>query len=140
MAKRAQGPEKLFQADLVRALHARGYLVSHTYKLRTDTGAWLTGNTVPGWPDLLCLRPPRLVAIEVKAEDGRLAERQLAVLSYWAAIPNARAWVLDPTDDWDTIMRWLDDLAQAPRTYGLDRIPLLDAWRVVAPASARKAR
>lgn len=137
---RRPGPEKEFQARLQSALQARGYLVDHTYKLKCQDGSWRTGSTLTGKPDLLGLRPPRLVAIEVKSATGRVEPRQQAVLSYWAAIPNARAWVLRPTDDWDTVMGWLDRVEVAPRVHGFDRLPVLDAYRVVAPASARKAR
>ena len=140
MARRRPTPEKAFQTKLVDALHARGYIVDHTYQLRTDDGSWRTGSTLKGKPDLICLRPPWQVAIEVKADGGRLRPDQQAVLSYYAGIHNARAWVLDPTVSWESIMAWIDDLAAAPRVYGFDPMPILDAYRILATASQRKAR
>ncbi|HMJ75128.1 MAG TPA: VRR-NUC domain-containing protein [Iamia sp.] len=140
MAGRRPTPEKAFQSKLVAALHSRGYIVDHTYQLRTDDGSWRTGSTLKGKPDLLALRPPRLLAIEVKADGGRLRPDQQAVLSYFAGIPNARAWVLCPSDPWGEILEWLDRPKDAPRVYGFDLLELLDAFRVVATASQRKAR
>lgn len=139
MSKRAPGPEKTFQAELVKALHARGYIVEHTYRLRCDDGSWRTGNTLNGKPDLTAIRPPRILAIEVKA-DSKVRADQLAVLTLYSLIPNARAWVLRPTDDWPTILRWLDTPKDAPRVYGFEPLTQLEAYRIVAPASQRGPR
>lgn len=115
--KRAPTPEKLYQRTLVDALKALGYEVSHTFPLRTESG-WRTGNTAKGWPDLVCLRGPWIVAIEVKAEGGRLRPEQGPWLERFARIPGGRAWVLDPTDDLDVVKAWLNTPAAAPRRHG----------------------
>jgi len=138
--RRRPTPEKLFQAKLVAALHTRGYAVDHTYALRTDDGSWRTGSTLKGKPDLLAIRKPRVLAIEVKAADGRLRPEQLAVLSMWSEIPSARAWVLDPSVPWELILSWIDNSMDAPRAFGFTPMEWIDAWRVVAPASVRKPR
>ena len=139
--RRRPTPEKAFQARLVtEGLHPRGWVENRIFPLRTDDGSWRTGSTLKGWPDIFAFRAKRFLAIEVKAEDGRLRPDQLAVLSLLAQIPVARVWVLDPTADWDTVMGWLDVPRDAPPVFGFDPMDPLDAYRVVAPASARKAR
>ena len=138
--QRAPGPEKAFQAKLVQLLHLHGYVVEHTYRLRCDDGSWRTGNTLNGKPDLIAWRPPRVLAIEVKAEGGRLRPEQQACLSWFAGIPNARAWVLSPAGPtWDAIVEWVADPKLAPRTFGFDQLTLLDAFRVLATADQRRS-
>lgn len=123
--------EKEWQKTLVAAAEIFGYVVEHTYPLRTQHG-WRTGSTLVGKPDLVMLRPPRLVVIECKANKGRLDPAQRAVLSLYAEIPNTRAWVLRPRDPWPDIQAWLRRPGRAPLTYGFDPMPLAEARRLVA--------
>jgi hypothetical protein len=137
----ASGPtEKEWQATLVAALEVFGYVVEHTYPLLTKQGIWRTGSTLKGKPDLIALRPPRLLAIEVKTDRGRLEEAQRAVLSLYALIPNARAWVLRPRDDWSLIQAWMRDPKTAPRVHGFDPVDQLTAYRQVATPRQRGPR
>lgn len=140
MARRRPSPEKEFQQRLVALLHAHGYVVEHTYKLRCEDGSWRTGNTLKGKPDLTAWRPPRVLAIELKASGGRVRPEQQACLSWFAGIPNARALVLSPDDDWEQITDWVRVPKDAPRVYGFDRMDPLDAYRVLATASQRVPR
>jgi hypothetical protein len=123
--------ERDWQATLVAALEAFGYVVEHTYPLRTQHG-WRTGSTLKGKPDLIALRPPRLLAIEVKTDVGRLDPEQRAVLSLYALVPSCRAWVLRPRDDWDTIVAWLRRPKLAPQAYGFDPLPRDEARALLA--------
>lgn len=135
------GPtEKEWQATLVAALEVFGYVVAHTYPLLTKQGFWRTGCTLKGQPDLIALRPPRLLAIEVKADRGRLEGAQRAVLSLYAEVPNARAWVLRPRDPWPDIQAWMRDPKSAPRVYGFDPVDRLIAYRELATARQRGPR
>lgn len=126
--------EKDFQGTLVSTLEMFGYVAEHTYPLRTQHG-WRTGSTLKGKPDLIAVRPPRLLAIEVKGENTALEEPQRAVLSLYAAIPCARAWVIRPHDPpWALVQRWIQRPNPpegagdpAPRTYGFEPMDVEDA-------------
>lgn len=139
MTRKASVGEKEWQATLVAALEVFGYVVEHTYPLRTQHG-WRTGSTLKGKPDLIAVRPPRLLAIECKTEVGRLDPDQRAVLSLYAEIPSARAWVLRPTDPWDDIQAWLRRPRHAPSVYGFEPMPHLDAYRQLATRRQRQPR
>jgi hypothetical protein len=59
-----------------------------------------------GWPDLFCLRDGRAVALELKAQNGRLTATQSDVLRVLAGVPGITAMVARPSD-WDDVMRVL---------------------------------
>ena len=56
----------------------------------------------PGFPDLVCVRGPRLVALETKTTLGRVTRAQLRWMDALRAVPGVEAWVARP-DDWDAI-------------------------------------
>lgn len=127
------GPERELQNTLVELLEMFGYVTEHSYPLLTrprgGPPVWRTGSTLKGKPDLIALRPPRLLAIEVKSESGRLEPEQRAVLSLYAAIPSARAWVVSPRDpEWDDVVAWVRRPKLAPVAHGFE---------VMGPAEAR---
>lgn len=122
------GPEREFQNTLVSLLELFGYVVEHTYPLLTKQGFWRTGSTLKGKPDLIALRPPRLLAIEVKGPTGRLEPAQRAVLSLYAEIPSARAWVVSPTAPaWADVQSWIRRPKDAPRAFGFDPMTAVEA-------------
>jgi hypothetical protein len=133
--------EKDFQDTIVQTLEMFGYVVEHTYPLLTrprgGQPVWRTGSTLKGKPDLIAVRPPRILAIEVKGENTVLEPDQRAVLSLYAAVPCARAWVIRPHDPpWPLVQRWIErpqppegEGEPAPRTYGFD---------VMTPGQARQ--
>jgi len=131
--------EAEWQRQVVRLLNEFGYVCDHVFRLRCHDGSWRTGNTLAGRPDVIALRPPRLLAIELKAERGVLDRRQRACLSLYAEVPGARAWVLRPSD-LDVAREWFRRPGPAPAVYGFERMTQLEAYRVVAPASARAPR
>lgn len=141
MASRAaRTPEKEWQATLVAALEAFGYVVEHTYPLRTQHG-WRTGSTLKGKPDLIAVRPPRLLAIECKNEAYKPTPEQVAVLSLYALVPCARSWILRPNDpSWADVQAWLHRPKLAPAAYGFEPMSQLDALRVVASTRQRHTR
>ena len=63
--------ERDFQAAIIDVAEMNGWYVYHNYDSRRSAA---------GWPDLVLLRPPRLIAAEVKTAKGRLKEAQKAVL------------------------------------------------------------
>ncbi len=133
------GPEAAFQATLTDALDLLGYVWDHTYPLRTRDG-WRTGSTLKGKPDLIALRPPIELAIEVKTGEGVLAAEQRAVLSLYAQLPHARAWVLRSTMPWPMITGWLQDPQAAPRVHGFDPMNRAEAKRVIDRSRLRRPR
>lgn len=69
-------------------------------------GNWLTavaGDGV-GWPDLLCLRGPRVVVAELKVGRNQTTPEQDDWLAAWRLVPAAEVFVWRPTD-WPEILR-----------------------------------
>ena len=132
-------PERAFQQVVVVLLVAHRDVVDHTYPLRTSSG-WRTGSTLKGKPDLLALRPPWLLAIELKAQGGTLAEVQRAVLSVFAALPMTRAWVLKETAPTRMLTTWIADPEAAPATHGFEVMDLVEARQVIAASRLRPRR
>lgn len=131
-------PEREFQRTIVDLLDTFGYAVDHTYPLRTQHG-WRTGSTLVGKPDLLAIRPPRILAIEVKGEHTRVEPEQIACLSLFAEVPCARAWLIRPSDPWSDLVAWVRRPKLAPATFGFDPITVGEARRVLREARRRKA-
>lgn len=79
-----------------------GWRSIHFRPLRAVRG-WRTpiqGKGARGWPDLVLLRPPRLLFVELKAHRGTLDECQVQWLAELVAC-GAEVYVWTPTD-------WLD--------------------------------
>lgn len=57
----------------------------------------------PGWPDLVLLRPPRLLFVELKSEKGRLTPEQQRWLDLLAQVPGVETAVWRPRDLPDAI-------------------------------------
>ena len=75
--------ETEFQAQVVRAARMRGWMVSHmTLPQRSE----------PGVPDLLLVRPPRVIFMEIKSEKGRLDTRRRFSPKTGRALPNQKDW------------------------------------------------
>jgi hypothetical protein len=135
MGVRPGSPEKEFQRTIVETLELFGYVGTHLFPLRDIHGQMRTPSTASGWPDLVYLRPPRVLAIEVKGDTGKADPKQIAWLSLWANIPCARAWLVRPSDPpWNDLLGWIRRPAQAPMLYGFT--PIADP----APAIKRRKR
>ena len=59
--------ERDWQAYIIRRARAAGWRCYHTYDSRRSE---------PGFPDLVCVRPGRLVFAELKTTHGRVTEAQ----------------------------------------------------------------
>lgn len=59
--------EKAFQVAVRDYAHLRGW---HCYCV------WNSRHSPKGWPDLVLLRPPRMVVAELKSARGRLTKEQ----------------------------------------------------------------
>jgi hypothetical protein len=68
--------EQELQATIVEACRVLGYRVAHVRPARTAHG-WRTPMSGDvGFPDLICARPGRVLALELKAARGRLGPGQ----------------------------------------------------------------
>ncbi len=65
------------------------WLVYHTYDSR---------NSTPGFPDLVLIRPPRLIVAELKTETGRVTDEQKLWLENFKAVPMVETYVWRPSD------------------------------------------
>jgi hypothetical protein len=59
--------EKAFQAQVVRLAQLYRWAYYHTYNSQ---------RSVPGYPDLTLVRPPRLIFAELKTESGKVTPAQ----------------------------------------------------------------
>ena len=68
--------ERDFQRTVIELAKVRGWLVYHALPARTKKG-WrtLTQGDV-GFPDLVMVRPPRLIFAELKSEKGKMTVEQ----------------------------------------------------------------
>lgn len=69
--------EKQLQANVVRLAKLLNWRVVHHY---------LSIKTEPGFPDLLLIRPPRMVVVELKSEKGKVTPAQEAWLDDFRAV------------------------------------------------------
>jgi len=117
VTERAAVPEREFQATVVELLEVCGWSWFHIFPLRTKHG-WRTGTTSKGIPDLICLRGPDVIAIEVKSDQGRPKPEQVEWLDRFAALDSGHAWVISPDVDFQTLSRWLAHPRLAPVRHG----------------------
>lgn len=87
-------PERELMAQAIELLRAEGWLVYHTFDSRRSPA---------GFPDLVCIRGGRLLAIECKSTTGRATDAQLEWLRAFAAIPGGDAFILRPGATMDAL-------------------------------------
>jgi hypothetical protein len=78
--------EKQLQAQVVQLAQLGGWRTYHTHDSR---------RSAPGFPDLVLVRPPRLVFAELKSENGRIRPEQemwLEALAGCAEAPESHLW------------------------------------------------
>jgi len=77
---------------------------AHFRPARTQAG-WRTpvqGDGI-GFPDLVLVKPPRLIIAELKSDTGKVSPDQELWLKAFAALPYVETWVWRPRD-WDDIV------------------------------------
>lgn len=82
--------ERAFQQQVVDVARLLGYRVYHP---------WISVHSSAGFPDLVLVRPPRLVLAEVKTDRGRVTAAQQAWLDLLRACPGCETYVWRPSDD-----------------------------------------
>ena len=82
-------PETDFQRTVTEMAERFGWLVYHTYDSR---------RSAPGFPDLVLVRPPRVLFAELKSEHGRVTTPQEAWLKALGACDGVEAHLWRPSD------------------------------------------
>lgn len=98
--------EASFQDAVLQLAAVRGWLCAHFRPARTN-GSWRTpiqGDA--GFPDIVLVRPPRTLFIELKSERGRLEPAQERWIFRLQQCPGVEAHVLRPSQ-WDLVERLL---------------------------------
>ena len=67
---------------------------------------WRSKHSPAGFPDLVLVRPPRVIFAELKRDDGTVSTSQAEWLAALAACPTVESYVWRPRD-WDVITRIL---------------------------------
>ncbi|KKL07928.1 hypothetical protein LCGC14_2581080 [marine sediment metagenome] len=94
--------EKAFQAQIVDAARALSWYVFHVYDSRRSS---------TGFPDLELIRGATMLRLEVKTEDGVVADEQQAYIDRLNQVKYVVADVVRPSH-WDEV---LDTLKRAAR-------------------------
>ena len=88
--------EKSFQSQVVRYAELMGWRYWHT--LRSE-------GSPKGWPDLVLIRRPRILFVEIKAQRTPVTRDQQACIDALRAC-DQEAWIFRPSD-WEKIERLL---------------------------------
>ena len=89
--------EKGFQSVITELAEHRGWFHHHTPDSRRST---------PGFPDLVLIKPPKVIFLEVKREKARLSVAQADVLAMLWGCNEVQAAVVRPSD-WSQVVEWL---------------------------------
>ena len=89
----AQPTEAQFQAAVIELATRAGWLTHHEYDSRRST---------PGYPDLVLVRAPRVLFIELKTQRGRVRPEQRAWLETLLNCPGVEVALWRPAD-WQAI-------------------------------------
>jgi hypothetical protein len=72
--------EYAFQKEVKRLAKAHGWAIVTIPRTRGQRGDWGT-YALPGWPDLFLIRPPQIVALELKMPGNKPTDSQLDMLA-----------------------------------------------------------
>lgn len=94
--------EKDWQSRVVDLAMLMGYRIAHFRPAQTAKG-WRTAMSgSPGWPDLVLLRPPRLILAELKVK-AKVGPDQQEWLDQLGAVPGVEVYTWRPAD-WDDVI------------------------------------
>jgi hypothetical protein len=110
-------PERDIQTTVIEMARRLGYLVFHHHDSRRQVrpGVFVGDRDAKGFPDLVLLRPPRMVVIECKKELGKVEPEQQEWLDAFAAC-GAEVHVVRPSN-MDDVLKAIRPSAQ-PRAGG----------------------
>ena len=89
--------EAQWQRTVVEAAELFGWWVFHDHDSRRNQA---------GFPDLVLIRPPRVVFLELKRETGKLTRAQSEVLGMLEDCPGVEVEVARPSN-WSSLCGWL---------------------------------
>lgn len=101
--------EQAFLHRIIDLAKLRRYRIVHFRPAMTARGAWVTRmDGDAGFPDLVLLRPPRLIFAEVKRSlKGRQTTPEQAIwLAQLGAVPGVESYLWTP-EGWDDIVKLL---------------------------------
>lgn len=80
-----------------------GWRIAHFRPAQTSKG-WRTPvqGDGRGWPDLVLLRPPRLILAELKSDSGRVSLDQSNWIAQLAEVPGIEVYIWRPSD-WEDV-------------------------------------
>lgn len=87
-----------------------GWLYYHTYRSKRSPA---------GFPDVVLVRPPRIIFAELKSGTGKLTVEQQEWISLLSAVPHVETWVWRPGD--------LEDIATLLSPRNRHRPPFVHA-------------
>lgn len=89
--------EAEFQRQVVEIARAWGWRSCHVGKARVGK-RWVTPTSVAGFPDLVLVRPPQLVFLELKKHGGRTRAEQLDWIGDLQRCAGVEAYIVGPAD------------------------------------------
>jgi hypothetical protein len=89
--------EASWQATVVDLAELRDWYVYHNPDSRRSNA---------GFPDLVLIRPPRVMFLELKRETGRLSPMQREIVGALENCPGVEVHVARPSD-WEQVSLWL---------------------------------
>lgn len=89
--------EAEFQRQVTKIAESFGWLVCHVGRARVGK-RWVTPTSVAGFPDLVLVRPPQCVFLELKRKGGRSTDEQRRWIGALQACAGVEAYIVDPTD------------------------------------------
>ena len=102
----SQITEADWQKTVIDYAHMQGWIVAHFRPARTEKG-WRTAVSADGkgFPDLVLVRPPRVIFSEIKGATGELSYNQIPWWQALAQCPGIEYYVWRPRD-WGTV-QWV---------------------------------
>jgi hypothetical protein len=86
--------EAQWQNAIVKAAERCGFVCYHTR---------FSVASSPGFPDLVCVKPPRVLFVELKTVRGRVSKHQQVWLDLLGDCRGVEVYLWRPSDDWDDI-------------------------------------
>ena len=92
--------ERDFTRTVLALARVKGWMIYHTF---------MSIHSAPGFPDLVLVRPPRVVFAELKTDKGKVSDAQTEWLDSLKDCPGVECRVWRP-EDWHNIMATLEAL------------------------------
>ena len=107
--KKGSVREADWQRTVIEAARRHGWKVCEFRKARVKRGGvdvYRTpfGADGVGFPDLLMVRPPRVLVVENKSENGKISPEQMDWLLQLGGCPGIEVRVLKPSDNLDEVL------------------------------------